>query len=181
MNLKEMLLKESIVKTKGKDEEPFTLASGKKSKLFIDIKEAILNPEILGEIVRIIDFNWDWFSDMNTDIIGSVAIGGVPIASVLSIKREIKQVIVRSEKHERGTETKVIGNCINRKVLLIEDVATTGNSIVNAVISIREARGICDNCIVIVDREDGAKEWCKKNGINLYSLLKKSDFGINEE
>ena len=179
MNLKEMLIEEGIVKIKNKDEEPFTLKSGKKSRLFIDIKEASLNPEILEEIVRIIKFNWDWYRGMNTVIIGSVAIGAIPIASVLSVEIGINQIIVRSEKHDRGTQSQIIGNCKDKRVLLIEDVATSGGSIVSAVRAIREVGGICNDCIVVVDRQEGAKEWCGINDINLISLLKKSDFGIN--
>lgn len=181
MDLKEMLIKEGIVKIKNKYEELFTLKSGKKSKLFIDIKEASLNPEILKEIVRIIKFNWDWYRGMNTVIIGSVAIGAIPIASVLSVEIGINQIIVRSEKHDRGTKSQVIGNCKDKKILLIEDVSTTGGSIINAVQAIRDAGGICHTCIVIVDRQEGAELNCVDNGISLYSLLKKSDFGIKEE
>jgi len=180
MNLKEMLIKEGIVKIKNKDEKPFKLKYGKESRLFIDIKEASLNSEILKEMVRVIDFNWDWYSSVNTDIIGSVAIGGIPIASVLSVKIGIKQIIVRSEKHDNGTQSQIIGNCKDKKVLLIEDVATTGGSIVKAVKAIREVGGICNDCVV-VDRQEGAERNCLDNGINLYSLLRKSDFGINEE
>ena len=195
MNLKDMLIEEGIVKIKGKDEQLFTLKSGKKSRLFIDIKEASLNPRILKKITQNVvevitedipgmSMTSANFSDEHLflfDKIGSVAIGGIPIATTLSIETNIRQIIVRSEKHESGTETKVIGNCKKQKVLLIEDVSTTGNSIVNAVISIREAGGICNNCIVIINRQEGADELCKKNSINLYSLLKKSDFGIKEE
>jgi len=181
MNLKEMLIKENIVKIKNKDEEPFTLKSGKKSRLFIDIKEASLNPEILEEIVRIIKFNWDWYRGMNTVIIGSVAIGAIPIASVLSVEIGINQIIVRSEKHDRGTQSQIIGNCYGKNCILIEDVATSGGSIVNATNAIREAGGICNTCIVIVSREEGAERLCGENNINLYSILRKSDFGINKE
>lgn len=63
---------------------------------------------------------------------------------------------------------------------MIEDVATSGGSIIKAVEAIREAGGMCNTCIVIVDREEGAIELCKKNNIKLISLLKKSDFGIRE-
>ena len=184
MNLKEMLIKEGIVKIKNKDEESFTLKSGKKSRLFIDIKEASLNPDILDKI------KWEFFKiyGFNTDPeglftkyekIGSVAVGGIPLATIISYFSKVPQIIVRSEKHDRGTQSQVIGNCNGKNVLLIEDVATSGGSIINAVRAIREVGGICNDCIVVVDRQEGAKEWCTINDINLISLLKKSDFGIN--
>ncbi len=180
MSLIEMLKEAGIVKIKAQNEEPFTLKSGKKSRLFIDIKEASLNPVILKEIVnQLKNFDLDNF-DNSFDVIGSVAVGGVPIASVYSYIMNIPQIIVRTEKHDRGTKSQVIGNCKDKKVLLIEDVATTGGSIINAVQAIYDAGGICHSCIVIVDRQEGAEANCVDNGISLYSLLKKSDFGINE-
>jgi len=186
MNLKEMLIKENIVKIKNKDEEPFTLKSGKKSRLFIDVKEASLNPEILNtikwEFLKIHGFELDPQGlFMKYERIGSVAVGGIPVATIISYFSKVPQIIVRSEKHDRGTQSQIIGNCKDKRVLLIEDVATSGGSIINAVRVIRETGGICNDCIVVVDREEGAKEWCLQNDINLYPLLKKSDFGINEE
>ncbi len=178
MNLKDMLIKENIVKIKNKDEELFKLKSGKKSRLFINVKEASLNPKILNEIkMLVVKLSIEISNINNFDIIGSATIGGVPIASVVSLDYwnrlylNIPQIIVRSEK--------VIGNCKDKRVLLIEDVTATGSSIINAVKAIREAGGICKDCIAIVDRQEGAERNCLDNGINLYSLLRKSDFGID--
>jgi len=184
MNLKEMLIKEGIVKIKNKDEEPFTLKSGKESRLFIDIKEASLNPDILDEIQSSIFYMFAMKTNptdlfMKYERIGSVAVGGIPVATIISYFSKVPQIIVRSEKHDRGTQSQVIGNCKNKRVLLVEDVATSGGSIINAVRAIREAGGSCNNCIVVVDRQEGAERNCLDNGINLISLLKKSDFGIN--
>lgn len=194
MNLKEMLIKEGIVKIKNKDEELFTLKSGRKSRLFIDIKQASLNPEILEKIVddiityphspamfEICKREKQYREKQNEwSVIGSVAIGAVPIASVLSVKTGIKQVIIRSEKHDRGTQSQVIGDCKDKIIFLIEDVATSGESIVSAVKAIRDAGGVCNDCLVIVDRQEGAYQNCKDNKVRLFSLIKKSDFGINE-
>ena len=178
-DLKEILIKHKIIKIKKDREELFILKSGKKSKLFINIKEACLDSIILDEIVsRISGIVIDL--DLQFDVIGSVAIGGIPIASVFSYKTYTPQVIVRSEKHDRGTQTQVIGDCKDKEVLLIEDVATTGGSIIKAVKAIRDAGGICTKCIVVVDRQEGATENCAKENIELISLLKKSDFGIKE-
>ncbi len=174
------------IKTKSDKEEPFTLKSGKKSRLFIDIKEASLNPIVLKEIVNLIkNTELDNFK-LTYDVVGSVAVGSVPIASVLSFVYKTPQIIVRSEKHDRGTKTKVIGdtgkgNLKGKRVLLIEDVTTSGESIISAVKAIRDTGALCNECIVIVDREEGAKEECSKEGINLISILKKSNFGITEK
>jgi len=195
MNLKEMLINEGIVKIKNKDEEPFTLKSGKKSRLFIDIKQASLNPRILKRITNnIVEVITGDIPDMALtsanfrdshlflfDKIASVAVGGVPVATVLSLETNISQIIVRSEKHDRGMQTKIIGNCKDKKCILIEDVATSGGSIVNAVKAIRNAGGICNVAITIVDREEGAAGLCEQNAIDLYHILKKSDFGIKDE
>lgn len=180
MDLKEMLLKEGIVKIRSKDEESFTLKSGKKSRLFIDIKEASLNPIILGEIADeiLVILN---LRRLCPDKIASVAVGGVPIASVVSYILGMPQIIVRSEKHDRGTKSQIIGNCKGKHIVLIEDVATSGGSIISAVKAIREAGGVCNTCIVIVDRQEGAKRSCEENDIVLISVLTKSDFGVMEE
>ena len=175
MDLKELLLKENIVRIKGIDEEPFTLTSGKKSRVFIDIKQASLNPDILKEIVELINSMCQkelWYFDR----IASVAIGGIPIATALCLRWEEHQIIIRSETHDRGMKQKIIGNCMGLRCLLVEDVATSGSSIVNAVQAIRDAGGFCTDVIVVVDREEGAKELCLQNGITIHSCLQKSDF-----
>lgn len=180
MDLKEMLLKENIVKIKGEYEEPFTLKSGKKSQLFIDIKQASLNPIILKEVImRVIEVVPVYIYEY--DKIASVAVGGIPIATALSLETEIPQIIIRSEKHNTGTKTQIIGECEDQHCILIEDVATTGGSLINAVKAIRASKGICQDVIVIVDREEGASELCEQNGVTLYSCLKKSDFGCVEQ
>ncbi len=66
------------------------------------------------------------------------------------------------------------------KCLLIEDVCTSGGSILNAVRAIREASGTCKDVIVVVDREEGGNELCLQNGITIHPCLKKSDFGCVE-
>lgn len=176
MDLKEMLLKENIVRIKGENEEPFTLKSGKKSRVFIDIKQASLDPDILKEIVELIDSmgqKEEWYFDK----IASVAIGGIPIATALCLRWDEHQIIIRSETHDRGMKQKIIGDCQGLRCLLIEDVTTSGGSIINAVQAIRAAGGICTDVIVVVDREEGAKKLCQQNGITIHPCLQKSDFG----
>lgn len=181
MTLKDMLLKEGIVKIKQIGEEPFALNElGNKSRIYFDIKEASLNPKILKEIVNIIK-NYEVDNlNFTFNAIGSIAIGGIPISTILSFIYDIPQIIVRNCLHNRGTQSKIIGNCNGKKILFIEDVSVTGDSIIKGIKAIRDSGGICDRCIVIIDRQEGALENCKRNNIILYPLLNKSDFGIKE-
>lgn len=197
MNLKEMLINEEVIKIRKKDEEPFIVnALGTKSRFFIDLKEASLNPDILKAIRRKLysyneytynfganacDYNgcaYDQFF-RKYDKIASVAIGGIPIATMLSLNLGIPQIIIRSSKHDRGTQSQIIGDCKDKICILIEDVSVSGQSIINAAKIIRNAGGICNDCLVIVDRQEGAERNCLDNDIRLFSLMKKSDFEIN--
>lgn len=173
-----LVSQEGIVKIKSPNEEPFTLASGKKSRLFFDIKEASLSPKVNGLVKSLMMKKIVDTGNRNFDKFGSIAIGSIPITSILSYATSIPQIIVRSERHKTGTESKVIGDCKDLDILLVDDVATSGGSIINAALEIRKAGGTCSKCIVAVDREEGAEELCKENGITLYSILKKSDFGV---
>lgn len=175
--LKQMMINHGIVKIKNPGEEPFILKSRKTSRLFFDVKEASLNPVILEEIMRNIDLEFV----SKFEKIASVAVGGIPLATALSLKTGIPQIIIRSEKHDRGMKSKIIGDCKNMECLLIEDVATSGGSLVNAVKDIRKAGGNCDNSIVIVDRQEGSHHLCPDNGIFLKPVLYKEDFGITNE
>ena len=175
--LVQMMIDNKIVKIKEPQEEPFTLKSGKTSRLFFDVKEASLNPVILEEIIKHIDLSFV----SQFEKIASVAVGGIPLATALSLKTGIPQIIIRSEKHDRGTESKIIGSCNNKECLLIEDVATSGGSLVTAIKDIRKAGGSCAYTIVVIDREEGSDVVCDDNGIFLRPLLTKKNFGIFDE
>ncbi len=188
MNLKEMLSGKDIIKIKYKNEESFVLNElGTKSRIYFDIKLASLNSKILREISLCIGnllnrkIYYERFKFDSNWLLGSIAIGGIPIATAFSLLWGNNQVIIRNCPHERGTITNIIGNCKDKNVLFIDDVAVTGNTIIKGINTIREVGGICNDCLVVVDRQEGAEKNCLDNGINLYSLLKKSDFGINLE
>lgn len=177
--LKDLLIKNNIVEVRQKHETPFTLKSRKESRLFVNIKEASINPVILNTMVKAILEKYSWMRNeilsQNTTVIGSVALGAVPIGTALSLKTGIHQIIIRTEVHKSGKQNKIIGDCNRKIVMVIDDVATTGSSIIEATKAVSEAGGFCDCCLVIVDREEGAKALCEEYGINLSSLFKKSE------
>jgi len=174
-----MVHAKGIVNIRNEGEEPFLLKSGRRSRFFIDVKRASLDPGILtcmADAVMGLGLIHPY-----CDRIASVAVGGIPLATMLSVATGIPQVIVREEKHPTGMQSQVIGDCMGLDVVLVEDVATTGGSIIKAVDAINAAgAGKCQVALVVVDREEGATEACLVEGISLYPLLRKRDFGVLE-
>ncbi len=156
-------------------EGDFTLASGRKSSYYVDIKKAYTDPRILKTISRCISEKID---PGNFDSVSGIELGSVPIAVAVSIETKLPLLIVRKESKSYGTGDRVIGSRKeDMKILLIEDVTTTGGSVLDAVEVLREAGCAVDSVIVVVDREEGASENLQKHGVELVALLKVSELG----
>lgn len=153
----------------------FTLASGKKSSYYIDIKKASAVPRILKQIAREISEKMRQYS-IKPDYIGCVALGGVPIAVAVSLETDLPLIIIRKEAKEYGTKGQVIGDFIrNSRVLMVEDVATTGGSVLKAIELLRDEGLVVEHVIVVVDREEGALSTLSKMGVELIPLAKVSE------
>ncbi len=147
----------------------FTLTSGKKSSYYIDIKKAYMNPKILREIVKEIA---RLIRNEKVDRIAGVAMGGIPLATGVSLELGIPFLMVRKEKKEHGTERMIEGEFkAGEKAVVIEDVTTSGSSALDAVDALRKNKLICSKVIVVVDRLEGAGELLKKHDITLVPLL----------
>ncbi|ADC68756.1 orotate phosphoribosyltransferase [Methanocaldococcus sp. FS406-22] len=146
----------------------FILASGKKSNYYIDIKKATTNPEVLklvGEIIA--------EQIKNEDVkVAGVELGSVPIATAVSIIAQKPLLIVRKKPKDYGTKNKIEGELKEGdRVIIVEDVTTTGGSVLKAVKEIRENGGIVDRVFVVVDRLEGAKENLQKENVELIPLV----------
>lgn len=148
----------------------FVLASGKKSNYYIDVKRAYTRPEVLKEIAR----NMAEVVDKNTvDRIAGVALGAVPLAAALSLEIELPFIIIRKKEKGYGTGKLIEGELKSGdRVVLVEDVTTTGGSALKAVKVIRGAGGECREVVTVVDRGEGATDLMKKEGIALRCLVK---------
>lgn len=146
----------------------FILRSGKRSNYYVDLKKATCDPmtlEMMADAVveRIPE---------GIDRIAGLELGSVPIAAVVSVKSGIPMIIVRKEKKEYGTGNQIEGDLNDGdEVLIIEDTTTTGGQIVKAIKAIKEAGGIVNKAIVVVNREEGADEALEREGVELISLV----------
>ncbi len=153
----------------------FTLASGKKSKYYIDIKKASTSPRLLKLIARQIKDLLKLHS-IQADYIGGVALGGVPIAVAVSLETDIPLIIIRKEEKDYGTKGVIVGEPeIGKSVLLVEDVTTTGGSVLRAIETLRGEGLVTSHVITVVDREEGASRALGAAGVEFVPLVRLSE------
>ena len=149
----------------------FVLTSGAVSDYYIDIKKASTNPKVLKKITEMMAEYVEGY-----DVIAGMELGAVPLAVSLSLETNIPYVIVRKEKREHGTGKKIEGGDVkNKKVLVVEDVTTSGGSVIKAVKTLRENQALVDKVLVVVDRESGAEEKLLNIDIRLIPLISVRD------
>jgi len=160
-----------------------TLASGRKSDFYFNLKPTMFDPEgaaLLAELT------YDALKDDNLDYIGGLEMGAVPLAGAIAqlswLKgRPLAAFFVRKKPKEHGAKLLVEGlakgeTLQGKRVVIVEDVTTTGGSAIKAVESVREAGGDVVLAFTMVDREEGAAETFKAAGIPFRALFKAGEF-----
>ncbi len=151
----------------------FTLASGKKSSYYVDLR---LVPSYPHQFRRMIKHLQNLISEQigfdEIDSVASVPTGGLVIASALAYEIVKPLVYVRSQAKEYGTGKLVEGIVKpDMKILLIDDVATTGGSVINGIRELKKSGAKITDAYVIVNRQEGADSALQKEGVKLHHLL----------
>jgi orotate phosphoribosyltransferase len=140
---------------------PFTLASGRQSHFYFNCKPTTLDPEgmnLIGEVV------FDILRDALVTAAGGLTLGADPIANALAVisfqrGKPIKSFIVRKDIKDHGTKSTIEGNvAAGERVVIIDDVITTGGSTITAIEQARRAGLVVDRVITLIDREEGGRE-----------------------
>ena len=173
--LRDIIAEIGLIRATG---ESFTLASGKTSPFFFDIRMVALDPEGAALIATSI---LDRLAGADVDAIGGIELGAVPIVSAVTAlswpARPLTGLIVRKATKERGTRKEVEGDVRKgAKVVLVEDVTTTGGSVLQAARALRSQGCIADRVITVVDRLEGAAAGLAAQGLALESLYTREDF-----
>jgi len=151
----------------------FTLASGKKSSYYVDLRLVSSYPIEFRKMIKYLEneITQDVGLD-NFDSIVSVPTGGLIIASALAIETVKPLIYVRSKPKDYGTSKSVEGKIHDgMSVVMIDDVATTGGSVVNAIKSLNEVNISVKDAYVIVNRMEGADEALLELGVKIHSIL----------
>jgi orotate phosphoribosyltransferase len=160
----------------------FLLSSGKESNYYLDGRVITLNPQGAYLVASII---LKMLENEVLDAVGGPTLGADPIVGALALLsyvhgQPIKTFIVRKQAKEHGTRQQIEGPALKNgdRVILIDDVATSGKAILEAKQALDEIGVIVDKAIVIVDRNQGAADNLAKVGIKLKSIFKIADFGL---
>ena len=146
---------------KYRDDPPFTLASGRQSNFYFNCKPTTLDPEgmnLIGEVV------FDMLRDAPVTAAGGLTLGADPIANALAVisfqkGKPIKSFIVRKDVKDHGTKSAIEGNvAAGERVVIIDDVITTGGSTITAIEQAHRAGLVVDRVITLIDREEGGRE-----------------------
>lgn len=146
----------------------FELSHGGTSNYYVDKYRFETDPEALTLVSEA-------FADelATTDAkLAGVALGAVPLVAVTAAELGRPYVIARKQTKEYGTGNRIEGKLDDcETVIVIEDIATTGQSAVDAVEALREAGATVNRVLVVVDREEGAAELLADHDVELESLI----------
>ena len=146
----------------------FLLRSGKTSTEYFDKYQFESNPRLLGAIA-------DAMSELvpaDVDFLGALEMGGIPIATALSLKCGIPTVFVRKQAKEYGTCKFAEGPPIaGKRLLLIEDVITTGGQVVQSAADLRGDGALVEEVLCVIDRSEGKTEKIASAGLRMRSLF----------
>jgi len=172
-----------IIFTRSFGRGEITLASGRKSDFYFNLKPTMLNAEgaaLLAELTL------EALANDTFDYVGGLEMGAVPLAGAIAqlsfLKgKPVPAMFVRKKPKEHGAKLSVEGlakdeSLKGKRVVIVEDVTTTGGSAMKAVEAVRDAGGEVTLVFTMVDREEGATEFFAEQKLPFRSLYRASEF-----
>lgn len=161
----------------------FTLSSGAESDLYFNLKPTMMDARgarLSAEAFLAVT------AETGAEFVGGLEMGAVPIIAALAAisdveGRGVRTFFVRKAAKDHGTREVIEGlgpgeSLAGARVLIADDVATTGGSILKAIVEARGAGAIVESALVLVDREEGAQAFLADHGVTLLSIFKASEF-----
>jgi len=155
----------------------YILASGKKSPYYIDLRQTISSPITMDWIAN--SFTRIILNEIGRDKIDrilGVPTAGVPFATVVSQKLSLPLIYYRQARKEHGVKKKIEGILDrNDRVLIVDDLITTGESVIEAAEVVRDQGGVVNELVVLLDREQGGQQKLRLSRIEPHVLFRISD------
>lgn len=155
-----------------------TLSSGKEADYYVDLRRATLHhraSRLIGTLLRQLTVDWDYVA------VGGLTLGADPVATALMHAEgdPINAFVVRKEAKKHGMQRRIEGpDIVGKRVLVVEDTTTTGNSPLTAVAALREAGAEVVGVATVVDRATGAADVIRAEGLDYRYLLGLADLDL---
>ena len=151
----------------------FTLKSGLKSPIYIDLRQIITYPRLLADIAQAY---LPLLSHLQFSRIAGLPYAAIPIATAISLAGDYPMIYPRKEAKAYGTKAEIEGEFhAGETVVVIDDLATTGGSKFEAIEKLTGVGLVVKDVVVLVDRQSGAKESLEQAGYSLHAVLTISD------
>ena len=156
----------------------FTLRSGKVSDSYFDKYQFEAVPELLADIAK----EMQALIPDGTEVLAGLEMGGIPIVTMLSQVSGLPAAFIRKAPKDYGTCRYSEGTDLpTKKILLIEDVVSSGGAIIDSVAMLRADGVEVSKALCVIDRETGGYENLQAHGVELLSLFKQSDLDAHED
>ena len=150
----------------------FTLRSGRTATTYFDKYRFEGDPKLLHAIGE----HLEPLVPPDTEALAGLELGGVPLATALSLRTGLPAVFVRKQAKEYGTRQLAEGGTVSgRRLLVVEDVVTSGGQVVASAEALRALGAVVTHALCVIDREDGGAAALSSVGIELRPLFTRSD------
>ena len=155
----------------------YKLTSGKASPYYIDLRIIPSFPDAFREICNFYsEYITDRIGIKNFDRIAAIPLAGIPFASQVAYNLKKPFLYMRKGIRMHGRKRRVEGILVSGdKVLLIDDLLTTGLTLKKASDAVRAEGGVVTEAVVFIDRNEGGRQLLLKNGIKLHALMQISE------